>query len=185
LASFPKRSTLAKNSSVSWREIAVDSEERKATGSGGRFEGQLLAIYLHGPKGEALHAVETANVAPGCGVAGDRYCRQGGAGKPDQEVTLIEMEALEALGRECGLEISPGKARRNLVTRGVPLNHLVGREFAVGPVVLRGIRLCEPCDHLEGLTVKGIKEGLHHRGGLRAQVIRGGALRAGNPVRSL
>jgi MOSC domain-containing protein YiiM len=147
------------------------------------FEGQLLAIYLHGPKGEDLHAVETAQVAPQRGVEGDRYCRKDGAGKSDQEVTLIEMEALEALGRECQLEIAPFKARRNLLTRGVPLNHLVGREFVVGNVILRGLRLCEPCDHLEGLTVKGIKDGLHHRGGLRAEVVRGGELRQGDPIR--
>lgn len=163
----------------------MDVDERKAAGTVGRFEGQLLAIYLHGPKGEDLHAVEAAHITPGCGLEGDRYCRKGGAGKPDQEVTLLEIEALEALDRECRIQIDPAKARRNLLTRGVPLNHLVGREFAVGAAVLRGIRLCEPCDHLQALTVTGIKEGLRHRGGLRAQVIRGGALRAGDSVRSV
>jgi MOSC domain-containing protein YiiM len=149
------------------------------------FEGQLLAIYLHGPKGEDLRAVETAQLALGRGVEGDRYCRKDGAGKPDQEVTLIEMEALEALGRESKVEIAPVKARRNLLTRGVPLNHLVGREFAVGKVVLRGIRLCEPCDHLESLTVKGVKDGLHHRAGLRAEIVRGGEVRSGDSIRLL
>jgi MOSC domain-containing protein YiiM len=149
------------------------------------FEGQLLAIYLHGPKGVDLHAVETAQVGFGRGVECDRYCRKQGAGMPDQEVTLIEMEALEALGRECKMEIAPVKARRNLLTRGVPLNHLVGRDFAVGNVILRGIRLCEPCDHLEALTVKGIKDGLHHRGGLRAEVVRGGELRQGDAIHLL
>jgi MOSC domain-containing protein YiiM len=75
------------------------------------------------------------------------------------------------------------KSRRNLLTRGVPLNHLIGREFTVGEVVLRGIRLCEPCDHLEGLTVKGIKDGLHHRGGLRAEILHGGTLQPGDAIR--
>src|SRR5262249_61459375 len=111
------------------------------------------------------------------------YYRQDGAGKADQEVTLVETEAVEALARECNLEIDPGKVRRNLLTREVPLNHLVGREFQVGGVVLRGIRLCEPCDHLESLTVKGIKDGLHHRGGLRAEIVEGGTLRAGDVIR--
>jgi MOSC domain-containing protein YiiM len=149
------------------------------------FEGQLVAIYLHGPKGEDLYAVESAQVWPGRGVEGDRYCRKDGAGKPDQEVTLIEMEAIEALGRECQMKIAPLKARRNLLTRGVPLNHLAGREFAVGNAVLRGIRLCEPCDHLQSLTVEGIKDGLHHRGGLRAEIVRGGELRPGALIRLL
>jgi MOSC domain-containing protein YiiM len=147
------------------------------------FEGHLLAIHLHGPKGQDLHPVESTHAEPGRGLDGDRYRRNGSAGRPDQEVTLIEMEALEALARECQIEIEAFKSRRNLMTRGVPLNHLVGREFTVGDVVLRGIRLCEPCDHLEMLTVKGIKDGLHHRGGLRAEVVKGGTLRSGDTIR--
>ncbi|MFL5244783.1 MAG: MOSC domain-containing protein [Gemmataceae bacterium] len=103
--------------------------------------------------------------------------------QPDQEVTLIEIEGIEALGRECRMEIEPAQARRNLLTRGVPLNHLIGCKFEVGSAVLRGIRLCEPCDHLEALTLKGIKEGLHHRGGLRAEVVRGGEVRQGDVIR--
>jgi MOSC domain-containing protein YiiM len=147
------------------------------------FDGELVAIYVHGRKGEDLRAVENAPIAPGRGLEGDRYCRKDGAGMPDQEVTLIEIEAIEALGRECRMEIAPAQARRNLLTRGVPLNHLVGRKFEVGSAVLRGIRLCEPCDHLEALTLKGIKDGLHHRGGLRAEVMRGGEVRQGDVIR--
>ena len=147
------------------------------------FQGQLLGIYVHGPKGEDLRRVETATVHAGRGIEGDRYYREDGTGKPDQEVTLVEMEAVEALARECNLKIDPGKVRRNLLTREVPLNHLVGREFQVGGGVLRGIRLCEPCDHLESLTVKGIKDGLYHRGGLRAEIIEGGTVRAGDVIR--
>jgi MOSC domain-containing protein YiiM len=147
------------------------------------FEGQLLAIHLHGPKGEDLRPVEMTHAEPGHGLEGDRYRRNGSAGRPDQEVTLIEVEALEALARECAIKIEPLKARRNLLTRGVPLNHLVGRKFTIGDVVLRGLRLCEPCDHLEGLTVKGIKDGLHHRGGLRAEVVQAGTLRPGAVIR--
>src|SRR5215471_8932254 len=124
------------------------------------FRGQLLAIYVHGPKGEDLHRVESAEVLAGRGILGDRYCRKDGAGNPDQEMTLVEMEAVEALARECSTTLDAVKVRRNLLTRDVPLNHLVGREFQVGEVVLRGLRLCEPCDHLEKLTVAGIKDGL-------------------------
>jgi MOSC domain-containing protein YiiM len=93
------------------------------------------------------------------------------------------MEAIEALAQECQIALEPGAARRNLVTRGVPLNHLVGREFHIGEVLLRGLRLCEPCGHLETLTVKGIQDGLCHRGGLRAQIVRGGVVRTGDAVR--
>ncbi|HEV3117791.1 MAG TPA: MOSC domain-containing protein, partial [Gemmataceae bacterium] len=100
----------------------------------------------------------------------------------DREITLIEIEALEGMTRETEITMEPGQARRNLVTRGVPLNHLVGKEFSVGAVVLRGIRLCEPCGHLEALTIKGVKEGLCHRGGLRAQILHGGVLKTGDRI---
>jgi MOSC domain-containing protein YiiM len=69
------------------------------------------------------------------------------------------------------------------VTRGVPLNHLVGREFQVGAVRLFGRRLCEPCEHLEGLTIKGVLTGLIHRGGLRADIVLGGSIRVGDTVK--
>jgi MOSC domain-containing protein YiiM len=98
-------------------------------------------------------------------------------------VTLIESEALEAMACEVDIRLESHQARRNLLTQGVPLNHLVGKEFRVGDVVLKGIRLCEPCGHLESLTMKGVQDGLCHRGGLRAQILRGGVLHAGDPIR--
>ena len=93
---------------------------------------------------------------------------------------MISIQALQQTGAARRLLC---QARRNLATRGVALNHLVEQEFIVGEVVLRGIRLCEPCGHLESLTVKGVKDGLCHRGGLRAQIVHGGHLRAGDTIR--
>jgi MOSC domain-containing protein YiiM len=151
------------------------------------FQGRLEAIYIGERKKQNLRRLELVEALPGQGLAGDRYCRHEGTfskpGSPDREVTLIELEALEALAQECQITLEPGQARRNLVTRGVPLNHLVQKEFVIGAVILRGIRLCEPCDHLQSLTVNGVKAGLCHRGGLRAQIIRGGIVRAGDTVR--
>jgi MOSC domain-containing protein YiiM len=152
-----------------------------------RFEGRLLAIYITGSKCTPLQRVDEVQAVAGSGLVGDRYFfKQGTFSKPagpDREVTLIEMEAIEALPRDFRMSLEPAEARRNLVTRGVPLNHLVGKDFAIGNVVLHGIRLCEPCDHLESLTVTGIKEGLCHRGGLRAQILQGGVLRSGDAIR--
>lgn len=151
------------------------------------FEGWLLAIYIGSRKGETLQRIDEGHAVAGKGLAGDRYFAQQGTfskpGSPDREVTLIEMEAIEALERECQIPLEPGQARRNFVTRGVPLNHLVGRQFQIGEVVLRGLRLCEPCGHLEALTVKGIQDGLCHRGGLRAQILHGGIVRTGDFIR--
>lgn len=151
------------------------------------FQGELLAIYIAAKNGDDLQAVEAAEAVPGQGLAGDRYFLPApNSGTPEEvgrEVTLIESEALESIRREDDMVLAPGQSRRNLLTRGVPLNHLVGREFQVGDVVLRGIRLCEPCGHLEGMTVTGVRKALCHRGGLRAQIVRGGSLRPGAVIR--
>jgi len=151
------------------------------------FEGKLEGIFLTELKGTQLQPVPEVQAIAGSGLEGDRYSlRQGTFSKsasPDRELTLIEMEAIEALAHECKITLNPGQTRRNLATRGVPLNHLVGREFKVGQVLLRGLRLCEPCGHLESLTAKGVKEGLCHRGGLRAQILQGGILRTGDTIK--
>ena len=148
--------------------------------------GHVISIHI-GPAAKApMQAVDSVRAVPGKGLEGDRYANLAGTCskklKPDYEVTLIESEALEALARDCGITLEPGGSRRNITTRGVALNHLVGREFTVGGVRLRGLKLCEPCGHLEGLTEKGVREGLLHRGGLRAQVLEAGEIRVGDEV---
>jgi MOSC domain-containing protein YiiM len=92
------------------------------------------------------------------------------------------MEAVEGLRRDYQIELDPAQSRRNIVTRGIALNHLVEQEFRVGDVVLRGTRLCEPCVHMEKLTVKGALRGLIHRGGLRAEIVKGGTIRVGDRI---
>ena len=122
----------------------------------------------------------------GRGIEGDRYFEGTGtwSNHPGEgrEITLVEMEAFEGLARERNIALKPGETRRNLVTRGVPLNHLVGKEFQVGNVRLMGIRLCEPCHYLEEMTTKGVVAGLIHRGGLRANVLTSGIIRVGDSV---
>jgi MOSC domain-containing protein YiiM len=152
------------------------------------FHGQLIGIFLTQRKGSALESVQMADAVQGHGVVGDRYCLREGTFSakhgPDREVTLIEAEALEGLAREYQVTLEPAQTRRNLLTRGVPLNHLVERTFKVGEVVLRGIRLCEPCSHLEALTGKKVMAGLKHRGGLRAQIVQSGKLEVGAPIQA-
>jgi MOSC domain-containing protein YiiM len=133
-----------------------------------------------------MRGVEEAHAVAGRGLDGDRYFNKAGtfSATPGtgRDVTLIESESLEALERDYGIALGPDQSRRNILTRGVPLNHLVGREFSVGAVRLRGVRLCEPCSHLEQLTGKRVDRGLVHRGGLRADVLTGGPIRPGDPV---
>ena len=91
--------------------------------------------------------------------------------------------AIEAARRDYDLDVAIEATRRNVVTRDVALNHLVGREFTVGEVRLRGVRLCEPCEHMEKLSgVAGIRKAMLHRGGLRADIVRGGTISVGDTV---
>lgn len=152
------------------------------------WQGTLLAIHVAPAAEAAMRSVPEARAVPGLGLEGDRYFAKAGTyskkDRPDREVTLVEREALDALRREHDRALPAELTRRNLLTEGAPLNHLVGREFAVGEAVLRGLRLCEPCGHMARLAgMPGVDEGLVHRGGLRAQVVRGGVLRVGDAVR--
>src|SRR5437899_12483425 len=138
------------------------------------WTGEVVAIHIADEAEARMRSVDRIRAIPGKGLEGDRYFRASGtySDRPDpgREITLIESEAIEAMARDNELAIAPGEARRNVVTRGAPLNHLVGREFLVGGVRLRGIRLCEPCSHLECLTRRRLLAGLIHRGGLRAHI---------------
>lgn len=146
----------------------------------------VVALFMGAAVGEPLQAVDHVLSVAGHGLEGDRKFRREGLpprkNGPDREITLIEAEAIEAVNRDCNIELQPIETRRNVVTRGVALNHLVGRRFRVGEALLEGLRLCEPCDHLESLTRPGIREALLHRGGLRAQILQGGVIRIGDPV---
>jgi len=149
------------------------------------WKGIVDSIHIASTAKGPMQALDRVQAIPGVGLEGDRYAlRQGTFFKPlpDFELTLIEAEAIEALKRDYGVELAAGEARRNVVTRGAPLNHLVGREFRIGEVRIRGIRLCEPCSHLEGLTGQPLIKGLRHRGGLRAQILSPGAIRVGDVV---
>ena len=150
------------------------------------WDGRVVSIHLAAEASAPMQTVTEARALPGRGLEGDRYFSGTGfyskkASTGGREVTLIETEAVEAL--EDGLKLSAADSRRNIATAGVPLNHLVNREFYVGSVRMRGVRLCEPCQHLDGLTQTGVMSGLVHRGGLRAQILTEGVIRAGDVVR--
>jgi MOSC domain-containing protein YiiM len=150
-------------------------------------EGTIQAIHVASEPASPTFAVDEVRAVPGLGLEGDRTYlaaeRAGATTKPENEVTLIESEALEALARDYGVELTGATSRRNLLTRGVALNHFVGRDFRVGETTLHGLELCEPCGHLERLTKTGVVKGLLHRGGLRARIVTGGVIRRGDSIR--
>jgi MOSC domain-containing protein YiiM len=151
------------------------------------FEGRLIAIYTASGEGAPMVAINSIQAVKGSGLEGDRYANgtghysaRGGAGR---EVTLIEREAIAAVNAEQDLNVGEHETRRNLLTEGVPLNHLVGRTFRVGTVVFYGCRLADPCAYLAGLTAKeGLARALANRAGLRADILVGGLLQVGDEI---
>ncbi len=135
-----------------------------------------------------MTSVDEASLEAGKGLVGDRYYRETGTfsdklkGKRDSEITLIESEEVDRFSREQGLTFEPGDFRRNIVTRNVRLQDLIGHRFKIGDVILEGIRLCEPCAHLAKIVTPNVLPGLVHRAGLRACVTSGGAIGPGDSV---
>ena len=150
------------------------------------FEGTVISINIAANAAAPMQSVSEVRAVPGKGLEGDRYFEHKGTfskPQPDRELTLIEAEAVEAMKRELGVDYGLGDSRRNVVTRGVPLNHLVDKEFWIGEVRVRGLRLCEPCSHLQKLSHEKVLPGLVHRGGLRAQILTDGTIRVGETIK--
>ncbi|MGH2549154.1 MAG: MOSC domain-containing protein [Thermomicrobiales bacterium] len=151
------------------------------------WNGSVVSIYTTPEASAPMFARDSIRAVAGRGLEGDRYFS--GAGfyssttGPLREISLIEEETLEALVRDHEMVVEPGETRRNIITRGVPLNHLVGRDFRVGTAVIRGVKLCEPCVHLVALTGKhGYLANLLHRGGLHAEIVADGEIRIGDGI---
>jgi MOSC domain-containing protein YiiM len=134
------------------------------------------SIHVVAEKGGPPAAREHVSVVAGRGIEGDRNFDS------NHDLTLVEAEALEGLTEDTGIELGPGESRRQVMTRGVSLNELVGKRFRVGELECVGEELCEPCDHLQSLTKPGVLRGLVHRGGLCAEVLSGGEIAVGDAV---
>ena len=172
-------------------EHAAGSIARTVPGGAGGFCGVLLHIHVAPAASYEMEELAEAECVAGRGIVGDRYFDGTGtySPKPDtREVTLIEQEALDALARNdpplqgSAIALAPSDHRRNLTVRGVPLNHLVGRRFRVGEVILRGGRLNFPCKYLEELLGLPVYLPLYNRSGLNCGIERGGIIRPGDEI---
>ncbi|UQX04712.1 MOSC domain-containing protein [Streptomyces sp. RerS4] len=149
-------------------------------------------MHLASRASDPTFHVAQARAVTGHGLVGDRNYWTGegprprirGAGRTSGvcDVTLIEAETLDALACEHGITLTPAECRRNLITKDIRLNPLVDQEFQIGTAILRGLELSEPCARLEQLVRPGLIRGLLHRGGLRAEVIRGGIIQVGDQI---
>lgn len=145
---------------------------------------EVKAIYLSPVATKLPALVKQVTAVSGEGLKGDRYCTGQGTWSHwpggGRQVTLIETEVVTEVEQSHG--VSAAQMRRNIVVQGLRLNQLVGFEFRVGEVVLAGVRLCEPCAHLERLTTQGVMAVLEGRGGLRADIVEGGVIRQGDRI---
>jgi MOSC domain-containing protein YiiM len=144
------------------------------------MEGRVEGIYVTPEHGELPQPVDSVRALAGRGLEGNRYFFD--QAPPGRALTLIAAEAVEAMEREHGISIEARESRRNVVTRGIDVNELVGKRFSVGDVECEGVELCEPCTTLEGMTKPGVIKGLAHRGGLNADILSDGEISVGDAV---
>jgi len=149
------------------------------------WQGRVKEIYITPASAQAMVAVSSVRAFADRGLEGDRFFRESwnAVKRSDKAVSLIEDEVLALAGREIAVEAIGILTRRNIVTRGVPLIDLLGREFTIGNVRLRGIRLFEPCGHLVAVTkIPAIFKALEHRSGLKAAVLSDGEIQIGDSI---
>lgn len=150
--------------------------------------GTVFAIHVAPEASADVRARERVDAVAGRGLRGDRYFAGDGtysasARDVSREITLIESETLAALEREAGIELPSGAHRRNVTTRGIALERLVGERFRVGGAVCEGVERCEPCSYLERLLgIDGLYDALVDRGGIRARIVESGSIAVGDEV---
>ncbi len=165
------------NAATALKLIFPDSEKKKSQ----IMEPRVIAICISPVAKGAMQQVEEVEAIAGAGLKGDRYCTAEGSfskgKKGKRQVTLIN----GAFFKGSGFEYID--TRRNIVTIGVELMDLIGKEFQIGDARMRGLRYCDPCTRPDKLTRKtGFKEKFHDRGGLVAEILQGGMIRVGDPV---
>jgi MOSC domain-containing protein YiiM len=165
---------------VAAADVALAMPTQPAPPSGA---GTVEAIAVATSAGEPAALLQEVRALPGKGLDGDRHVTDRGtfpSGPPGSALTLIEAEVCESFDPP----LEPSQHRRNVVTRGIDLNALVGHEFMIGEVPCRGMRLCEPCTVVQRHAERPVLRALVHRGGLRADILGDGTIRVGDPVRT-
>ena len=146
------------------------------------MSGRVEGIFITDAHGVVPQPVDRVRAVAGGGLVGNRYFYAAGDAPPGRAITLVAAEAVEAFVDETGIEVTPAETRRNVVTRGIDVNALVGKRFRIGDVECVGVELCEPCSHLESMTKPGVIKGLVHRAGLNADVLGDGEIAVGDGV---
>jgi hypothetical protein len=155
-----------------------------------QWQGLVEGLHIAPRAMIPVRSVESVRIIEGIGIEGDRYARRLGflseriekrGDTPNRLVTLFEVETMEALARDHSVQLTAENHRRNITTRGVPLNHLIGRQFRIGTAILFGT-IATPCKHLDDLLGVTLINLLANRAGLNAGVVRGGDVHVGDRI---
>lgn len=139
-------------------------------------------IFVAESRGAPMKEISSVRAVKSQGLVGDRYCKESVRRGPDYQISLIEAEAIEEFSKELGLRMTADMPRRNVVTTGIRLNELLGKQFFVGDVLLEGLELCEPCSLFAKRTYPQVLSFFKGRGGLRARIVQGSTIRIGDRV---
>jgi len=148
--------------------------------------GRVEAIHVTASAGEPMASVPHVRAIAGTGLEGDRYAT--GAGhwsairRSGDSLTLVEAEVVETIAGGGGPELAPGATRRNITTRGIRLDDLIGSRFRIGQVECLAVRRCEPCSYLDGLLGEEVLAHLVHRAGIRADILTDGTIAVGDAI---
>ena len=142
---------------------------------------EVLKLGVTENSNQKIKEVKTINVLANKGIIGDRHFQE--INDPYNQISLIESESIDNYNIKFGLNISYIDFRRNVITKGVRLNDLVGKKLKVGAVVLLGIDLCRPCKHLsENLNQNNIIKEFLRNGGLRCQILSSAKINVGDRI---
>ena len=145
--------------------------------------GRVDRIFVAPLKGAPMRELAVADALAGQGIEGDRKVAPGR--EPAAQLTLIEAEHIDAFATATGYAMRPDQPRRNVVTRGIRLNDLLGKRFNVGEALCEGIELCEPCGKFQRLTHVEVRRFFKGKGGLRCRILEAGLIRPGDPIAPL
>ena len=143
---------------------------------------KVYKLGISANNNQTISEVNSIKVLANQGIVGDRHFNE--FNDPYNQITLIESENIDNYNVKYGLNIPYKDFRRNIITKGIKLNDLVGKRFQIGKVELEGIDLCRPCKHLSEILDQDniIKEFLR-RGGLRCQILSSSSIEVGNKIK--
>ena len=149
--------------------------------------GSVVALFTVDRREAPMKQSEQINAIAGKGIEGDRYLLETGTyskkPEPGRQVTLIQSEVLDSLKTKFDITVKPEESRRNVLTKGIEINDLIGTEFFVGPVRLKAHRLTRPCLYLENLLSQpGLYNELWENGGISCEILSGGVIKEGDVI---